>query len=254
MIFMKSKKENFVLHNFLNYVITLIALFSLTSGISQTCDVNRKYDKIVSGYHSSIALSDNGQYLAWGQDISNDGASDQAGPPKAIIAANYPALTGTVLLTSIGGPGSGGKDQFVALSTTGLFAWGAVGATGTSASGILSSSLKASTTFGLITTPTGGDSTTKLPTGVTPSQVSMMVATFNTLAILANGNVWVLSLADANMQGDGTALAATTWHKVKTSAGNDLTNVTVIRAQLSAAGSQSAMSVSYTHLRAHETG
>ena len=218
----------------------ILFLISQYTAFAQ-CDVNRKYDKIVSGYHSSIALSDNGQYLAWGQDIANDGASDQAGPPKAIIAANYPALTGTVLLTSIGGPGSGGKDQFVALTTTGLFAWGAVGASGTSAQGILSSSLKSTSTFGLISTPTGGDATTKLPSGVTPSQVTMMVATFNTLAILANGNVWVLSLTDANMQGDGTTLAATTWHKVKISAGNDLTNVTVIRAQLSAAGTQSAM-------------
>ncbi len=241
---MKNRKGDFLQKSILSlkkiFQITFLGvlfLLSQSSALAQ-CDVNRKYDKIVSGYHSSIALADNSQYLAWGQDIANDGASDQAGPPKAIIAANYPALTGTVLLTSIGGPGSGGKDQFVALSTTGLFAWGAAGS---STTGIFSSSLKGSTAFGLITTPTGGDTTTKLPIGVTPSQVTMMVATFNTLAILANGNVWVLSLNDANMQGDGTALAATTWHKVKTSAGNDLTNVTAVRAQLSAAGSQSAM-------------
>lgn len=226
----------------LKHVATLFfALCSIiipTSKAVAQCNVNQKYDKIVSGYHSSIALADNGQYLAWGQNIANDGASDQAGPPKAIIAANYPALTGTVLFTSIGGPGSGGKDQFVALTTTGLFAWGAEGS---SAQGILSTSLTTSAAFALIATPTGGDATTKLPTGVTPSQVTMMVATFNTLAILANGNVWVLSLTDANMQGDGTTLAATTWHKVKISAGNDLTNVTTIRAQLSVAGTQSAM-------------
>ncbi len=209
------------------------------------CNVNQKYDKIVSGYHSSIALSDNGNYLAWGQDIANDGATDQAGPPKALISSNYPSLTGTVLFTTIGGPGSGGKDQFIALTTTGLFAWGAVGS---STTGILSPTLKATTAFGLITTPTGGDAVTKLPSGVLTSQVTMMIGMYQALAIVANGNVWVLSQSDANIQGDGTSLASTTWHKVKTSAGVDLTNVTEIRGQLADGTTSAIMALTSTGL------
>lgn len=221
------------------FKVVLVSFFALTSKeINAQCNVNQKYDKIVSGYHSSIALSDNGNYLAWGQAIANDGATDQAGPPKSITVSNYPTLTGTVLLTTMGGPGSGGKDQYIALSTTGLFAWGAVGS---STQGVLSSTLKSTAAFGMITTPTGGDATTKLPIGVTPSQVTVMIAMNQTLALVANGNVWILSFSDANMQGDGTASAATTWHKVKISAGVDLTNVTEIRGQVAASGTQSAM-------------
>ena len=52
------------------------------------CDTNRKYDKIVSGYHSSIALSADGTYLAWGQNIANNGTSDVA-PPKTIDSSNF---------------------------------------------------------------------------------------------------------------------------------------------------------------------
>ena len=212
--------------NLLSLLSLICIIFCGMQNLQAQCDVNRKYDKIVSGYHSSIALSDNGNYLAWGQDIANDGISDQAGPPKALISSNYPSLTGTVLFTTIGGPGSGGKDQFIALTTTGLFAWGAIGASGSSPQGILSATLKSTNAFGLIATPSGGDATTKMPTGVLTSQVTMMIGMNQALAIVANGNVWVLSLSDANIQGDGTILAATTWHKVKTSAGVALTNVT----------------------------
>jgi gliding motility-associated-like protein len=219
---------------------TLSILAFIFSSISQPilaqCDVNRKYDKIVSGYHASIALSDNGSYYAWGQAIAANGTADVA-PPVIINSTNYSGLTGTVLFTSVGGPGSGGQDQYIALTTTGLHAWGTVGS---STAGVLSPSLKSTSAIGLIATPTGGDASTKLPTGVTPAQVTMMIAMYQTLAIVANGNVWVLSNADANMQGDGSSLAATTWHKVKISAGVDLTNVTAIRGQLSAS-TQSAM-------------
>ena len=54
-------------------------LFLLTQqNVYGQCDVNRKYDKIVSGYHSSMALSSDGNTLVWGQDIAADGATDVA--------------------------------------------------------------------------------------------------------------------------------------------------------------------------------
>jgi gliding motility-associated-like protein len=235
MIFMKSKKENFVLHNFLNYVITLIALFSLTSGMSQTCDVNRKYDKIVSGYHSSMALSSNGDYLVWGQAIASDGSTDVA-PPKAINATNFSALTGTVLHTSMGGVGSGGNDQFIALSTTGIWAWGFE-------TGVLDGTLTTSAAFQKIQTPTGGDAVTKLPLGVSPGDVTMFVASYQTLMLVANGNVWILTQAGVNVQGDGPTVSATAWHKVKTNSTTYLSNVIAVRGQVSSSTLNAVMAL-----------
>ena len=204
-----------------------------TATVNNPCDVNRKYDKIVSGYHSSIALSGNGEFLVWGQNIASNGTASVA-PPISITDTNFSGVSGTVLFTSLGGIGSGGNDQFVALSTGGLYAWGKSGA-------ILNTALKSTTPFGLITTPIGGDTTTKLPIGVAPTDVTMLFAMYQTLAIVANGNVWVLVNTDANLQGDGTSLAATTWHKVKISASVDLTNVIAIRGQVSKTTGQSAM-------------
>jgi gliding motility-associated-like protein len=189
------------------------------------CDVNRKYDKIVSGYHSSMALSSNGDYLVWGQAIASDGNTDVA-PPKAINATNFSALTGTVLHTTMGGVGSGGKDQYLALSTTGLWAWGFE-------TGVLEGTLTTSAAFQKIQTPTGGDAVTKLPLGVSPTDVTMFVASHQTLMLVANGNVWILTQASANIQGDGTTLSATTWHKVKTNSTTDLSNVIAVRGQVS---------------------
>jgi gliding motility-associated-like protein len=229
------ENQNYFLNSFLTMKkclqITFLGMFFLLSQSSAfaQCDVNRKYDKIVSGYHTSIALSDNGDFLVWGQTAAQDGVNDIA-PPNAINSTNYTGLGGTVKFTSIGGIGGGGKDQFVALSTTGLYAWGAVG--GSNTQGVLSPTLKSTSSFGLIATPTNGDSSSKLPIGVTPANVTMLFASYNMLAIVANGNVWVLALADANLQGDGTALSATTWHKVKINSSTDLTNVVAVRGQV----------------------
>ena len=55
----------------------------------------------------------------------------------------------------------------MALTTTGLWAWGFEG-------GIFDAGLTAGTAFNKINTPIGGDATTKLPIGVTPTNVSML--------------------------------------------------------------------------------
>ncbi len=199
------------------------------------CDVNRKYDKIVSGYHSSMALSSNGDFLVWGQAIASNGTTDVA-PPKAINTTNFSALTGTVLHTTMGGVGSGGKDQYLALSTTGLWAWGFE-------TGVLDGTLTTSAAFQKIQTPIGGDVTTKLPLGVSPTDVTMFVASHQTLMLVANGNVWILTQASANIQGDGTTLSATTWHKVKINSTTDLSNVIAVRGQVSSASLNALMAL-----------
>lgn len=56
-----------------------------------------------------------------------------------------------------------------------------------------------------------------LPPGVAPADVKMMVATFQTLAILTcSGEVWVLSQASA-MRGNGSSGNARVWHRTLTS-------------------------------------
>ena len=236
----KISRTKTKLVNYIKALFLLLLTINVNS-LSAQCDVNRKYDKIVSGYHSSMALSSNGEFLAWGQAIANNGTTDVA-PPIAITTANYPALSGSVLYTSMGGVGSGGKDQYIALSTTGLYAWG-YRSTTAGIQGVLDSSLTTSATFQKIVTPTGGDATTKLPVGVAPTDVTMMVASYGTLMIVANGNVWILTQASANIQGDGTALSKTTWHKVKINSTTDLTNVVAVRGEVSSASLNALMAL-----------
>ncbi|MEO0038087.1 MAG: hypothetical protein RIQ59_1298, partial [Bacteroidota bacterium] len=236
----KIRRSKIKLANYINTVIVLLLVFSVNS-LSAQCDVNRKYDKIVSGYHSSMALSSNGEFLAWGQAMANNGSTDVA-PPISITTANYPALSGSVLYTTMGGVGGGGKDQYIVLSTTGLYAWG-YRSTTAGIQGVLDSSLTTSSTFQKIVTPTGGDTTTKLPIGVAPTDVTMLVASYGTLMLVANGNVWILTQASANIQGDGTAIAKTTWHKVKINSTTDLTNVIAVRGEVSSATLNSLMAL-----------
>jgi alpha-tubulin suppressor-like RCC1 family protein len=220
---MKKQYTPFITGLFLTSFILLSFNF-----LSAQCNVNDKYDKIVSGYHSSIALKATGTFGCWGQAIKSDGTSD-ALTPEDINSTNYTALgSATPLKAAIGGAGGGGKDQYILLTTDGLYAWGAKG-------NVLSTSLLNVTAFTKIGTPTGGDATTKLPTGVNPSDVAMLFATYQTLALLTNGgNVYIITQTSANLQGDGSStVSATTWHKVKTDATHDLTNVTAIRGQVS---------------------
>lgn len=209
-----------------------LTLFALSLLVTQQnvlmaqCNVNEKYDKIVSGYHSSIAMKDDGSFAAWGQAFASNGTSDLL-VPQSVIAANYSGLTGTPLKTTIGGTGSGGRDQAIMLTTTGLFAWGYKG-------GVLATSLTNNVnTFIKLTTPTGGDPTTKLPTGVAPADVASMFAAYQTLAIVTTtGNVWVLTQI-SGLQGNGASASSSTWHKVKTDASTFLSGVVAIRGQVS---------------------
>ncbi|WP_291401955.1 invasin domain 3-containing protein, partial [Daejeonella sp.] len=209
--------------------ILFIGFFIKSLVVNAQCDPNQKYDKIVSGYHQSIALKQSGIFSVWGQDLSSSGTGDILSPID-LISSNYSALTGTVLKVSIGGEGGTGREQAIALTTDGLFAWGTEGK-------VLSNALTTSAAFQKIQTPTNGDASTKLPTGVSPSDVSMIQASNQTLAILTNsGNVWMLTQASLALEGNGGSVStsgSSSWKKVKTSSTTDLTNVIAIRGQVS---------------------
>ena len=211
----------------------------LNNQVIVTCDPAQKYDKIVSGFHQSVAQKSDGSFVVWGQDFANNGSSDVLSP-IALNASNYPAMTGTPMKATIGGAGGISTEQGVLLTTTGLFAWGAEG-------GVFDATLTTSSTFQKIATPTGGDANTKLPTGVTPANVTMLFASYQTLALVTtSGNVWVLTQASANLQGDGTSASATTWHKVKTGVSVDLTGITAVRGQVSSGSLNGMMALNST--------
>jgi hypothetical protein len=76
-----------------SFLVLSLVLLSNTKANSQ-CDVNSPYDKIVSGYHQSIALKSDGSFAVWGQDLDNSGSGEVLAP-ITINVSNYPALTGT---------------------------------------------------------------------------------------------------------------------------------------------------------------
>lgn len=200
------------------------------------CNVNEKYDKIVSGYHQSIALKSDGSFAVWGQEIASNGTGDHL-VPVTLNVANFPALVGTPLKATIGGGAGSTKEQQILLTTDGLYAWGTMGK-------VLASSLTSSAAFAKIGSTTGGDASTRLPSGVTPANVASMTASYQTLVILTtDGYVWVLTQAGVNAQGDGTSAAATTWHKVKKDASTDLSSIVAVRCQVSSSTNNAFMAM-----------
>lgn len=209
------------------------------------CNVNEKYDKIISGYHSSIALKTNGVYAVWGSAMKNTGVvtSGDAFSPQDINVTNYPGLTGTILKTALGGKHAGAAvDQAILLTTDGLWAWGIV-------SNVLSSTstpvIKSTAAFGrTYNTAANGFNTYGLPSTVSPNDVQSMFATYQTLVIVTKivsgvgGDVWILTQTSQAVEGNnGTAATAgsSRWmHLMKSAtAGDYLTNVTALRGQVS---------------------
>ena len=216
-------------------LLCLSLLLSSTESIQAQCNVNDKYDKIVSGYHSSIALKDNGTYAVWGSSMQKDGAADQLSPLD-INNTNY-GVTGTIYKATLGGKAGGAKvDQAILLSSTGLWAWGVE-------NNVLSTALTGSAQFGRITSPTGGVGSTLLglPTGVTPEDVQSITATYQTLIVLTKivggvgGKIYILTQTSLACEANGGSVStagSSSWQCVKTDASNYLTNVVSVRGQV----------------------
>jgi gliding motility-associated-like protein len=200
--------------------------------VSVQCDVNNPYDKIISGYHQSIAFKTDGSFSVWGEDLDNSGTGNVL-IPREINSTNYPNLqTATPLKAAIGGEGGGGSEQAILLTTAGLYAWGAEGF-------VIDAALTSSTTFAKILgnqfTAGNANTTTGLPSGVDPYDVKMMTASFGTLIILTNtGDVWTLSDLSGNLNANGSSTVnARTWYRAKTNSTTFLTDITSIRVQAS---------------------
>lgn len=201
---------------------------------STQCNPNSKYDKVVSGYHSTVALlTGNLGYDIWGQSMDSSGAANQLSP-TTLNSTNYPALTGTVLKATIGGAAGGSPDQAVVLTTNGLFAWGIKGA-------VVKSSYTATTAVTLLSTITSSNSY-GLPVGIYPSDVANLFSTYQTLVLVTKivngvgGDVWVLTQTSLALEGNGGVVSTagtSEWKQVKKDATSFLTNVVMARGQVS---------------------
>jgi len=183
-----------------------------------------EYDNWVSTFHSTMVRRSDGQFSVWGSNIGN--AGDEAADvlsPQLLNKANYPALTTGAKILKVTG-GSGGPlshEQFIALASDGLYAWGYQDV-------VIAGSLTSSTVFQKLTIngqPNG------LPPGLVPTDIKMMTAAVGTLVLVTcSGEVWVLSKNTA-MRGIGNSGSSTVWAQVTTDgAGNPpLTNVVAAR-------------------------
>ena len=195
--------------------------------IQPFCNPDNPYDKIISGYHASIAQKSNGEYVAWGSAFSNTN-TDLVSP--TIINQSFGVPAGEVVLkATIGGlSGGGGQDQGAVLTQSGLYAWGTEGK-------LLANGLTTSGSFQKISGFTSGANSFGLPTGVEPSDVEILFGSNLTLVIVtklsAGGNVYVLTSQGVLLAGNGSTGTSTglVWLQTKTSASNFLTNVTQLR-------------------------
>jgi len=206
----------------------LILFFCVAHTSKAQCNVNDPYDKIISGYHASVAIKSTGEYSIWGANMAPTGLTGQV-TPLEISTSNYSSLTGTIYKAGIGGSYTGTSiDQAVVLTSTGLFAWGAVGS-------LFSPSLTTSPGVAQITPP-AGSSPIGLPIGLEPSDVKMLFAMYRTLILLSkSGDVYVLGYISGALDGigavQGTA-GTNVWQRVKIDATTYLTGVKAVRGQV----------------------
>lgn len=185
------------------FLITSMFYMYVISCFSQTCQPNDPYDQIVSDFHSTIARRQDGSLVVWGERKANNGFDDVLSPQE-INSVNYPSLTGKPIIGTLGSNGESAT-QAILLTSTGLFAWGNRGA-------VIGLSLTTSSSFQKITVDGKLDG---LPVDVSPSDVNMMTATYQSLAIVTNvGEVWILG-SNPNMYGDGSTGVTDTWHQVQ---------------------------------------
>jgi hypothetical protein len=209
----------------------MILFFCAAFDVTAQCNVNDPYDKLISGYHASVAIKSTGEYSIWGANMAPSGLTGQL-TPLEINSTNYAGISGTIYKAGIGGTNTGASiDQAAVLTSTGLFAWGAVGS-------LFNPSLTTSQGVAQITPPTGS-SPIGLPMGLEPQDVKMLFAVYRTLVLLSkSGDVYVLGYLSGAIDGNGAAQGTTgmnTWQRVKLNATTYLADVKNVRGQSASA-------------------
>jgi gliding motility-associated-like protein len=196
------------------------------------------YDRIVSGYHSTLAVKTDGNIAYWGENM---GQAQQ----HVYIPTNFSKSGFTPIMGTIGGGGGSDPytnpyDQAIFLTNDGLYAVGKVG-------GVLPPASTPSPNLGnlgKISTPTGGNSY-GLPIGINNDDVASIFATYKTLLIVTKndrlnvnryGQVWIITQTSKAVEANGEAagnVASSSWKQVMVEVGIPLTNITAARGQVS---------------------
>lgn len=198
------------------------------------CNPNKLYDILSSSFHQTAAqLADDRGWAGWGQQM---GGTDNVAPPESIMGSTSVGGTGIgkafpgvkPLLVTTGSATT--SHQTVALGNDGKFyAWGVQGT-------VLPDTYTSSTAVAA--------TTLELPTDISAGDVDMLFASYQFLAIVAGGNVWVLiNSTNANLLGDGSTNADNDWHKVKIDADTDLDSVIAVRGQVGPSGTGAVMAL-----------
>ena len=199
-IFYRSTKK---LRACFTAVLTLFMLYGTVFVTqAQNCDSNSPYDQIQSSFHSTVVTRVDGTFLAWGERSAPSGTANNLSPLE-ITPANGYNYTGNLLDISLGS-NSSNNAQFFLLTTDGLYGWGTTNV-------VVSTSLKNTAAFGLIS----------MPVGITPANVRKMLATRDALLLLTHsGEVWISgrNAAIHGMGGVTPGAGDNYWGRVTTSA------------------------------------
>jgi len=76
-------------------------IFCAALDATAQCNVNDPYDKLISGYHASVAIKSTGEYSIWGANMAPTGLVGQL-TPLEINGTNYAGITGTIYKAGIG--------------------------------------------------------------------------------------------------------------------------------------------------------
>ena len=236
-------------HQLIFFVIYF--LFFLLEQSHAQC--NSIYDRIVSGYHATMAVKTDGKIAVWGENMGfgyvNQLTSMDLAPPGSAIP-----LMGTV------GGGVGGYDQVIVLASDGLYALGYNQGT---YGGVLPTTLTTTTNLQKILTPSGGDAISKLPSGIAVADVASIFATNKTLLIVTkndnvnpnrNGQVWILTQTNQAVEANGgsaNTVGSSSWKRVSTAASTPLTNITAARGQVSTLPSSTQYNSAFMALAAN---
>ena len=225
-------------HKLLFFVISFLFFFSEQS--QSQCTSVSIYDRIVSGYHSTMAVRTDGNIAYWGENMGP--ATQHVYSPTNFSKSGFTAIMGTIGGGGESNPYSNPYDQAVFLTNDGIYAVGKVG-------GVLPPGSTPSPNLGnlgKISTPTGGNSY-GLPIGINNDDVASIFATYKTLLIVTkndrlNGNanrygqVWIITQTSKAVEANGETannVASSSWKQVMVEVGIPLTNITAARGQVS---------------------
>ena len=133
---MSRPSVKIIYNRYFQKLLLTVIFFLLFLSQQSHAQCNSIYDKIVSGYHSTMAVKTDGKIAVWGEDMRFGGVNSAQTTPWDLS----PLGSNTAIMGTIGGGLQGGADQAIFLVSDGLYALGNYG-------GVLSTVYTSSTNF-----------------------------------------------------------------------------------------------------------